>query len=258
MNIVLFAACRVGYEIANFFGENNEPLSGLVLDSKDDSGLNRDIIAASKVPQEKIYYSDSLYTEQTLADLINLNADLFILSWWPYIIKEALIKSPKMGCLNFHPSYLPYNRGKHYNFWAIVENAPYGVTLHFVDKGVDTGDIAFQSMIETSWEDTGETLWRNAQSEIVRLFKEKFPEIKRGVLPRIPQDLNTGSFHKADELHRASEIDLEKKYAAGDLLNLLRARTFPPYPAAWFVDKGQKYEVRVEIKKLKTINRDNT
>jgi len=250
MNMALFAARNVGYQVAKFYGDNKEPLSCLVLDAKDDSGLNSKIIEESGVSPNKVFYSDALYKDETTNALGNMNLDLIILAWWPYIIKEKLLSLPRMGCLNFHPSYLPYNRGKHYNFWAIVEEVPFGVSLNSADKGIDTGDIAYQSLIETSWEDTGESLYIKAQEEIVRLFKEKFPDIKTGRIPRVPQDLSKGSFHNSNELEESSRIDLDKGYKARTLLNLLRARTFPPHPGAWFIDKGQKFQARLEIKRV--------
>jgi methionyl-tRNA formyltransferase len=251
MKIGLFAAGTVGSEIARFFSENHEPLACLALDSKDREGLNAAIAANSGLSDPaRIFYSASLSTEQILSALASLRLDLIILAWWPYIIERKLIELPRLGCLNFHPSYLPFNRGKHYNFWTLVEDVPFGVTLNWVSEGVDNGHIAFQSPIAKSWEDTGESLYHKAQAEIVRLFKEKFPEIKNQKIPRIAQDLGKGSFHKAKELEAASRIELEERYRARDLLNLLRARTFPPYPGAWFVDDGTRYEVRVQIKRV--------
>jgi len=249
MKILLFAAGNVGYQIAKFFGDNQEPLSCLVLDSKDNLGLNSAIIKASRIDPQKVMYSKDIYDPKIVCLLKNLQVDLGILAWWPYIIKEPILSIVRLGILNFHPSYLPYNRGKNYNFWTIVEDAPFGVTLHFISNGVDNGDIAFQSRIEKTWEDTGKTLYEKAQTEIVRLFIESFPSIKRGNIPRIPQDMSKGSYHKASELDSASYIDLDKSYKVRDLLNILRARTFPPHPAAWFKDDDQEYEVKIEITK---------
>jgi methionyl-tRNA formyltransferase len=82
----------------------------------------------------------------------------------------------------------------------------------------------------------------------VALFAENWPAIREGRVPRIPQP-RTGSFHRGAELETASRIDLDASYRARDLLNLLRARTFPPHPAAWFVDDGVRYVVRVAIGK---------
>ena len=250
MKIALFASNVVGLEVAKFLGDRGEAPVCLVLDAKDPGGLNSEIIAKLRVADSaRIFSSDSLRDTRTHEGLRALDIDLIILAWWPYIVGEDTLSIPRLGCLNFHPSLLPYNRGKNYNFWAIVERSPFGVTLHWVDRKVDCGDIAFQSSIQTTWEDTGETLYRKAQTEIVRLFKEKFPEIKAGRIPRLGQDLDQGSFHLARELDEASKIELDKSYTARNLLNELRARTFPPHPAAWFVDDDEKFEVRVEIKR---------
>ncbi len=257
MNIALFAADTVGCEVAKIFAENSESLACLILDSKDGKGLNAEIIAVSGIKDSKrIIYSQKLSQQDAIDKLRRLELDLAILAWWPYIIKESLINIPKIGCLNFHPSYLPYNRGKDPNFWAIVENAPFGVSIHFVETGIDSGDIAFQSYIETSWEDSGKTLYEKATREIVKLFKNNFSRIKSGDIPRKPQDLSQGSFHKRKELDSASKLDLDEIYKGRDLLNILRARTFQPYPAAWFVDKGEKYEVQVSITKVNDVKKD--
>lgn len=250
MNIGLFASGNVGHQVARFFGENREPLSFLVVDERDPLQLNAQLESASNVPTERVFLSNKLRDVAILDDLAGFEVDLIILAWWPYILKEPIIQLAQYGCLNFHPSYLPYNRGKHYNFWNLVEDVPFGVTIHWVDTGIDTGDIAFQSLIPKTWEDTGKSLYDKAQTEIVRLFVEKYPLIKSGSIPRIPQNLNRGSFHKGLELDAASQIVLDGNYRARDLLNLLRARTFPPHPGAWFIDRGVKYEIRVEVSRV--------
>ena len=251
INIGLFANDVVGYETAKYFGENNEPLACLILDSKDEKELNVQILADSGIKDHnKIFYSDSLYKKETQDRLKMMNLDLAILAWWPYIIKKDLIEIPKFGCLNFHPAFLPYNRGKDPNFWSIIEDVPFGVSIHFVDTGIDSGDIVFQSVINKSWEDTGRTLYEKSLKEIVKLFKDNFKQIKSGKISRKPQDLKHGSFHRRSELDLASMIDLDKCYRARDLLNIIRARTFYPHPAAYFFDNGEKYEVRIGIKKV--------
>jgi methionyl-tRNA formyltransferase len=254
MNFALFAADSVGNEIAQFFEENNERLSCLVVDSKDRKGINNEIIASGKkINCTNIFSNQTIYGSETIARLKELNLDLIILAWWPYIIKKELISIPKIGCLNFHPSFLPYNRGKHYNFWAIVEDVPFGVTIHWVTEEIDAGDIAFQKRINTSWEDTGETLYYKAQKEIVSLFKDNFFKIKKGDISRIPQNLLEGSFHLSTEIDSASRIELDEKYKARELLNIIRARSFAPHPAAWFIENGKKYEVRINIKEKKEV-----
>lgn len=175
--------------------------------------------------------------------------DIGCLAWWPMLVKTPLLELPKLGFINTHPSLLPYNRGKHYNFWALVEQVPFGVSLHFADEGVDTGNIVAQRSIPYDWEDSGASLYRKATEATIDLFKDSYPEIRQLNIQRRKQETDKGTFHLARELDHASHIDLDKQYRARDLLNLLRARTFPGYPACWFEDDDKQFEVRVEIKR---------
>jgi len=173
--------------------------------------------------------------------------DLGLLAWWPMIVGQRVLSIPEHGFINTHPSLLPHNRGKHYNFWAIVEQAPFGVTLHKVDEGVDTGDVVAQALIPYGWEDTGKSLYEKASAATIELVRQEYERLRSLKYPSVKQSLDSGSFHRAKELDQASRIDLDKSYTGRELLNLLRARTFLPHPACWFSEDGVTYEVRVEI-----------
>lgn len=246
MRFAVFCTGAVGVEVLSTFSLNGHAVHALVLDDRGDPSFNQALsthVAARGARQWRSSEVGSDAFRRFLAEEI----DLGILAWWPYLIRQPVISAPRNGFLNLHPSLLPFNRGKHYNFWALVEQCPFGVSIHFVDEGIDSGDIAFQRALSVGWEDSGETLYRRAQTEIAALFAESFPRIARGDIPRIKQDLRTGSLHYAHELEAASRIDLELPQAPRALLNLLRARTFPPHPAAWFEADGERYEVRISI-----------
>ena len=179
----------------------------------------------------------------------HLRFDLGLLAWWPRIIKAPLLSLARHGFINTHPSLLPYNRGKHYNFWAIVEQAPFGVSLHMVDEGVDSGDIVAQLPVPYNWEDTGASLYAKAQVAMIELFKSAYPRLRTLAFDRRPQNAAEGSFHRASELEGASTIQLDRMYRARDLLNLLRARTFPGHPGCRFHDSDVEYEARITIER---------
>jgi methionyl-tRNA formyltransferase len=170
-----------------------------------------------------------------------------ILAWWPYILKGKILNILKKGWLNFHPSFLPFNRGKNPNFWCLVDETICGVSLHFIDEGIDSGNIVAQKKFKTSWEDTGKTIYEKSRDSIVELFKETFLRLKNNQLIINKQNLNEGTFHKSSELDQISEIKLEENYKARKLLNILRARTFLPYPSAFFYDNGKKYSIKITI-----------
>jgi methionyl-tRNA formyltransferase len=250
MRILLLAAENVGLDVAAIMGDSDNPPTALVVDARESSPHTAALITAARVPMECVFTSDQLKEPAQIERLRALNPDLGILAWWPHVLRPPLLEVPLRGYVNTHPSLLPHGRGKHYNFWSIVEEAPFGVTLHWVTAGIDNGDIAFQRGIPTTWEDNGETLYKKAQTAIVSLFRDVFPDIVAGRIPRKPQSLAEGSFHRAAELEAASRVDLERRYSARELLNLLRARTFPPHPGAWFEDGGQRFEARVSIRRV--------
>jgi len=185
-------------------------------------------------------------------DLINKNnieIDLGLLIWWPNIIKEEVITNSNHGFVNTHPSLLPYNRGKHYNFWSLVEESPFGVSLHVVEQGIDNGSVVSQSKIEYDWEDTGESLYIKAKKEMVKLFQLTYPTLRNLEFSGSPQNLSKGSYHHSSEIDEASRLNLDSDIQTRKLLNLLRARTFEGKPGCNFKDKGIEYEIRINIKK---------
>jgi methionyl-tRNA formyltransferase len=255
MNLALFAAGAVGKAIAGFLAETPTPPRVLILDAAGSADERGEI--ARLCPGARVLTSDVLATEGPSA-FHEAAVDLGVLAWWPYILKGPTLALPRLGTLNCHPSLLPHNRGKHYNFWNLVEDVPFGVTIHWVDPGIDSGDIAFQRPIAKSWEDDGRTLYEKAQRATVALFRASYPRMASGRIPRIPQPAGQGSFHLARELEAASRIDLDRRYGGRELLNLLRARTFSPHPAAWFRDGEERYEVRVEIRRVEAEGRPRT
>ena len=153
----------------------------------------------------------------------------------------------RQGCINLHTAYLPWNRGWHTNVWPILDGSPAGLTIHFIDPGVDTGDLIAQRVIPVGPTDTGGSLHQKITCGMVDFFKETWPLIKEGKNTRKPQDLSRATLHLRADLAALDCIQLDKEYPAGELLNLLRARTYPPYPAAYFVENAQRVYVRVQF-----------
>lgn len=244
MKIVLFADGLVGEMITTHLLENFKNDIGLVV-----------VIAENKISQlaknHKIKF-EIYNSSNSICNRIDFSFDFGILAWWPKIIKNDLINKAKRGFINTHPSLLPFNRGKHYNFWAIVEEVPFGVTLHFVDTGVDTGPILAQEKIEYDWLDTGESLFFKAQSKMIELFIKTYPNIRECNFHTLQQDLKFGSFHHSSEIEQKSYIDLNQCYNARHFINLLRARTFKGYPGCWFEDNGKKYEISITINQIES------
>ncbi|MEE8416644.1 MAG: formyltransferase family protein, partial [Desulfobacterales bacterium] len=121
------------------------------------------------------------------------------------------------------------------------------VTLHYIDKGVDTGDIIIQRMVAIEPVDTSETLYRKLEQTCVELFKATWPLMRSGQVPRLFQSQEEGTYHATADVNQIDAIDLDKKYTARDLINTIRARTFKPYPGAYFNHQGRKVFLRLQL-----------
>ena len=245
------AAFEQGYKVLTFAVQQQNNVDFVATNSKDDSKYNQKIIDLCKHNNIKVFENINGNEEKFIYFLIDENIDIVILSWWPSIIKLKSIKSVKTGWINLHPSLLPYGRGKHGYFWSIVEDTSFGVSIHFINDGIDTGPVLFQKMIEVSFNDTGETLYKKGVDEIIKLFKRKYSDIVSLNFTPVIQDNKNATSHFAKEIEDKSKIDLNKRYKALDLINLIRARTFCNGASLKINKDGSDYYLRINVEKVK-------
>ena len=242
----VFASGIVGIEAIKLFADCVEQLKLVVLDHENFKGMNDEILSlVAKYDGVRVCY----YNQLDIDEMRSLCLDLGILAWWKYKIIPPLLEIPKVGFLNTHPSLLPYCRGKHPNFWAIVNSEPFGVTFHLIDTEIDTGPILFQEQIHYTWEDTGESLYNKSIELTRKMLRENKEKILNLSFDLNYQNPNEGSFHWAKDIDKKSCIDLDKEYKARDILNLIRARTFKPHPSMHFCEGDEIFDVRIEITK---------
>lgn len=95
-----------------------------------------------------IFSVGDLNNPAALKGLSNFEADIFIIACFPHIFPPELLSIPKEGCINLHPSLLPAYRGPEPLFWQFYYQEPRkGLSIHFMDAGIDSGDIIAQREI---------------------------------------------------------------------------------------------------------------
>jgi methionyl-tRNA formyltransferase len=171
------------------------------------------LVKSIESPRYKILFLGYTKAQTTLVDeLINKRCevwhtddkiittqsyDLVISYGYRHILKKAVIESSSAPIINLHISYLPWNRGAHPNFWSFYDNTPSGVTIHLVDKGVDTGAIIYQRLVNFSEdENTFSKTYKKLTSEIEQLFKENLEQIISKKFIPTPQQQHKGTFHR--------------------------------------------------------------
>lgn len=122
----------------------------------------------------KEYAARELYEAEILQQLEENEVDLIVLAGYMRLITDKLIKPYYGRIINIHPSLLPVFPGTHGIEQAFDYGVKFtGVTVHYVDGGMDTGPIIAQRAVEIAEEDTLETL----EAKIHRVEHELFPQV---------------------------------------------------------------------------------
>lgn len=146
-------------------------------------------------------------SEKITPEFIHSNCVRFLVSCgYRHILRKNILELLPNSAINLHISYLPWNKGADPNFWSFVENTPKGVTIHYLDEGVDTGDIILQKKVEFNTEqETLATSYEKLQTTIQDLFKQNWDNIKSGKCQRQKQ-VGKGSFHKSKDKNSLSSL----------------------------------------------------
>ena len=136
-------------------------------------------------------------------DFIEKNQYDFIVSFgYRFLLDENVIKSVKRESFNLHIGFLPYNKGAHPNFWSSVESTPSGVTIHKIDKGLDTGDIIYQKEIPIKKEKhTFASSYKLLIFEIEKLFSLNWENLRAGKYQFKQQNIK-GTYHRKKDLEK--------------------------------------------------------
>jgi len=176
-----------------------------------------------------IYYLPLYQPQENVNDLKfievlrKLKPDLFISMYFGRLFSPELLDVPKLGCINMHPSLLPKGRGQGPSTWPIVYgDEETGQTIHYLDEGIDSGDIIAQRVMPIEPDDTSATLGAKLEDLGFELFIETWPLIASGKAPRTPQDHSQATYTVAARREHA-RINWTK--TAVEISNLCRAFT---------------------------------
>lgn len=246
MSVLLFANNHLGRRVAEWLVAQGESIAGLVLHPPGRARHAAEIQAASGVSPDRVWDASMLQEASVRRGIQSCGADIGLSVLLGYKLDRALIEGFSGGCFNLHPALLPFNRGADPNVWAIVDGTPAGVTLHWMDEEIDTGAIVAQQQIAVEPIDTGERLYRRLEDASLALLAAAWPQVKSGRAPRTPQPAG-GTSHRRRDLAAIERVDLDRHYTGRELIDLLRARTFPPYPGMYFDRDGRRVRIRVEL-----------
>ena len=163
--------------------------------------------------------------KEFINSLSNLKIDLVVVCHFQKIIQKELIKVPKLGCINLHPSLLPFYRGLTPQHWPIINgDNKTGVTVHYIDEGVDTGDIIIQKEISIEEEMYVSDLQNKMKNIYSKIVNDAIDIICHPNPKLIKQSHLKGSYYGK---LRKDDIEISKFSSVKTALNLIRGVSFP-------------------------------
>lgn len=118
------------------------------------------------------------------------NPGLCVMAFVNHILPERVLQAPPLGSIQYHPSLLPRHRGRSAINWAIRSgDATTGVTIFWVDRGIDTGPVLLQKEVAIGPDDTVGSLYFDRLFPLgVEALVESVRLVREGTAPRIVQD----------------------------------------------------------------------
>ena len=185
--------------------------------------------AAGKPPLPEILQPAKIKDPQAIEQVRAMVPDVIVVMAYGQILPRAVLEIPKIACLNLHASLLPRWRGAAPIQAAIAAgDQKTGITVMYMDEGLDTGDILLQRTTEIRPDDTGRSLHERLAQIAPEALLESLRLLTAGSAPRIPQDNAQATY--APKLKREhGRIDWSEPAEVIER----KIRAFNPWPGAF-------------------------
>ena len=241
MRIVFIGTGEIGVPVLRSLRQSEEhELVGIVTQPDKPAGRNlrmaappiKTAIAGEAVPT---FQPARIRNEGAVAEIRALAPDVIVVMAYGQILPRSVLEIPSVACLNLHASLLPRHRGAAPIQAAIVEgDRESGITVMYMDEGLDTGDILLQSRLEIARGETGGALHDRLALIAPVALHEALAQLQRGRASRVPQDSSVATY--APKLGREDGcIDWMESAAVIER----KIRAFDPWPGAFVLLRSE-------------------
>jgi methionyl-tRNA formyltransferase len=184
-------------------------------------------------------------SNEFLAWLSKYDCDLFVSMSFNQIFRSSLINLPNLKTINCHAGKLPFYRGRNILNWALInDEKEFGITVHYVDEGIDTGDIILQRCYSITDEDNYATLLSRAYEGCATNLYDAIKIVQDGNVKVIVQkDIDQlGTYFTA---RKEGDERLDWNQKSRDIFNFVRAICRPGPEARTYLG-----DVEIKINKI--------
>lgn len=242
--IVYAANNRNGLLVLSQLREFGVVVEYLILHTPDKGAYQQEISDLAGTDPDKVIIWRPGRSAEMLEKLADKTAEVLFSCNFGYLIPGTILRAFTLP-INLHMSLLPFNKGAFPNVWPILDGSRAGVTLHIMTESFDDGPIIAQREVPVASNDTGKSLYEKLVQASVDLVRDRMPDILVGNIMSMPN--HGGTRHTEKEFAALQKLDMDKQYTARELINLMRAMTFPPFRNLYFEVDGRKCFIELSI-----------
>lgn len=174
---------------------------------------------------------DSINSEEAKNALEDHDIDVLLVMGWPELLEPELLETPNMGCVGRHLSLLPKRRGRAPVAWALIHGLEKtGVSIFWLDEGVDSGPIIGQREVEIDPDDHAQDLHDKCTEGTIALLNEEIiPQFRADDISAEPQDHSEATYTHP---RRPDMGIIDWTDSAWSVHNFIRGQSHP-YPGAF-------------------------
>jgi methionyl-tRNA formyltransferase len=250
MRVLFIGTGEIGVPVLRWLMESNEhEVIGVV--TQPDKPVGRDqrieappIKAALARGDVEILQPKRIRAEDAVGEIRALAPEVIVVMAYGQILPRAVLEIPRIACLNLHASLLPRHRGAAPIQAAIgAGDRETGISVMYMDEGLDTGDVLLQKRIQIADNETGGSLHDRLAVIAPVALEEALIALHNGTAPRIPQD-NALATYAAKLEREHGRLDWNEPATVLER----KIRAFDPWPGAYTVlqgDAGRERKLKI-------------
>lgn len=181
-----------------------------------------------------IEISSNINSAEFIGNVRKYNADLFVSMSFNQIFREEIMNLPRYKTINCHAGKLPFYRGRNILNWALInDEREFGITVHYIDSGIDTGDIILQETYPITDQDDYATLLERAYDGCADVLYRAVKMIQSNEVNTVKQaDIDPIGMYCG--MRREGDEILDWNQGSRDIFNFIRALCTPgPQAVSW-------------------------
>lgn len=244
MKIAYISGVKFGHEVLTQILKNGFKIDVLFTYKSSKKKIYSDYASFDEISSKykiKHIKVDNINNKTNVELLRRINPDVILVMGWSQLIKNDILKIPRMGTIGSHPTLLPKYRGRAPIPWSIIKDLKESaLTFFLIDKKADHGDIILQRKFRITTNDDATSIYKKVVSIGRKMIIKIFSMLEKNKIKKTKQ--KESDFIEYWQKRTPEDGKIEWTKSGKEIHTLIRATTHP-YPGAYTFFKKHKLKI---------------